>query len=94
MKWIKASERIPNDDGNRPVKVNGQYAHGNFFDLDEEKRAFSVNSSCDGYIVYHEYFDKLEWLDENDNSEIERLEKELESLKRYLKSQLLDDNHD
>jgi len=68
MKWVKANERIPNDDGNRPVKVNGQYAFGNFFDLDEDKRAFSVNSSCDGYIVYPEYFNMLEWLDESNDA--------------------------
>lgn len=80
MKWVKANERIPNDDGNRPVKVNGQYAHGNFFDLDEEKRAFSVNSSCDGYIVYPEYFNVLEWLDESTPCKDE-LRKEIERLK-------------
>jgi len=80
MKWINSSERLPKEKGGYHIKLRGHKATMYF----SGKRWETYESTNQNTI---------DWLDENDNSEIERLEKELESLKRYLKAQLLDDNH-
>jgi hypothetical protein len=69
MKFIKASERLPNSDSPQyHFRVDGwNKINGNFFDNENGEAAFSVmgNGCFEDYIIPKEKFSQIEWLDES-----------------------------
>lgn len=69
LRWVKASERLPESDSHLPLKIDGQYKSGNFVDFGEGYSVY-VNSCDGGWST--DKLENVEWLEEKQLSDGEK----------------------
>lgn len=68
MRFVKATERLPESDDTLHVKIDGIRKMGNFYDDEDGNKWFYVIATSrtnDWHIPQHK-FEGIEWLDEQD----------------------------